>query len=156
MQRTFRWADPTDHQALGDVMYDAVRNGRSDYSESQRRAWMPAPRSDEEWSDRLSGQDVLVAESGDSIIGFMSLVAGGYIDFAYLRPEAQQTGLFRGMLDGIEGRARERQFGLLWTHASLMAQPAFTSLGFTIRKREEVAIGAERLDRFEMEKRLSA
>jgi putative acetyltransferase len=77
------------------------------------------------------------------------------VDFAYIRPEAQHTGLFRQLLSQITATAIERGEPLLWTHASLMAEPAFRTLGFTIRKREEVTIGKERLERFEMERRLS-
>ena len=80
----------------------------------------------------------------------MSLAAGGYIDFAYIRPEAQHTGLFRQLFELIDERASVKGHDLLWVHASLMAQPAFAALGFTVRKREEVVIGAERFERFEM------
>lgn len=84
----------------------------------------------------------------------MSLAADGYIDFAYIRPEAQHTGLFREMLERIQDRGRSKGHETLWVHASLMAQPAFTALGFTIKKREDVLIGTERFERFEMEKLL--
>ncbi len=43
---------------------------------------------------------------------------------------------------------------MLWTHASLMAEPAFAKIGFAIRRREQVEIGAETFDRAEMEMRL--
>src|SRR3989337_2811797 len=94
VERSFRWAASSDYRALADVMFDAVRNGPSPYSDGQRQTWVPAPRSGPEWSDRLSQQDIIVAETGPRIVGFMSLAAGGYIDFAYIRPEAQHTGLF--------------------------------------------------------------
>ena len=155
-ERSFRWANSNDHLALGGVMFDAVRNGQSLYSEAQRKAWVPEPRSGAEWSDRLSRQDIIIAEAADRIVGFMSLADGGYIDFAFIRPEAQRTGLFRQMFEQIHNRARTKGHALLWVHASLMAEPAFTALGFTIRKRENVALGAERFDRFEMEMPLSA
>jgi putative acetyltransferase len=136
-------------------MFDAVRNGDSHYSEQQRQAWVPVPRSGRAWDERLSQQDIVVAETEVGIVGFMSLAAGGYIDFAYIRPAAQRTGLFRQMLEHIHERANAKGHELLWVHASLMAQPAFAALGFTVRKQEEVAIGAERFERFEMEKRIS-
>ena len=81
----------------------------------------------------------------------MSLSAEGYIDFAYIRPKAQHTGLFRQMFERINERANERGHDHLSVHASLMARPAFAALGFVVSKREEVAIGAERFERFEME-----
>ena len=152
---SFRWASAADHAALADIMFDAVRNGPSGYSERQRAAWVPAPRSGPEWSARLERQDILLAERDGRGVGFASLAEGGYVDFAYIRPEAQRSGLFRQLLARIAERAAARGEPRLWTHASLMAEPAFARLGFTVMKRERVALGGEWLDRCEMEKRLA-
>lgn len=135
-------------------MFDAVRRGESRYSEQQRAAWVPARRSGEDWIARLQSQDIIVAEQDGEAVGFASLAEGGYVDFAYIRPEAQHTGLFRQLLSRIVERAVEKREPLLWTHASLMAEPAFAKLGFTIRKRERVRIGNQEFDRCEMEKLL--
>jgi putative acetyltransferase len=152
MIRTLKWAEPADHAALGEVMFDAVRNGDSRYSRAQRKAWVPAPRSGPDWSERLSAQDVILAQEGGEVLGFMSLAAGGYIDFAYIRPAAQHSGLFRQMFGRIETLALEKGCSRLWTHASLMAEPAFAALGFSVRHEEVVEIGGERVRRFEMER----
>ena len=109
-------------------MFDAVRNGESPYGEQQRRAWLPAPRTGREWEDRLASQDIVIAETDGQAVGFMSLAAEGYIDFAYIRPQAQHSGLFRQMFQRIEERALARGDRLLWVHASLMAQPAFAAV----------------------------
>ena len=152
--RSLRWARESDYETLGQVMFDAVRNGESRYTEKQRAAWTPEPRKGPAWTDRLSPQDVVVAEAGGEILGFMSLAAGGYLDFAFIRPRAQHSGLFRLLLGQIEARALETGATSLWTHASLTAEPAFAALGFEIRKREQVVLGGETFDRCEMEKRL--
>jgi putative acetyltransferase len=89
----FRWASAGDSDVLADIMFDAVRNGESLYSEQQREAWVPARRSGEDWVARLQGQDIVVAEQDGQAVGFASLAEGGYIDFAYIRPKAQHTGL---------------------------------------------------------------
>ena len=155
MQREFKWADPSDYAALGDVMFDAVRNGPSEYSEQQRAAWVPAPREGKEWNARLAQQDIIVAKEAGATLGFMSLADGDYIDFVFTRPVARGTGLFRQMLEHVEGLARTRGTDLLWVHASLNAQPAFAATGFTVRHKEEVAIGSESLERYEMEKTIA-
>lgn len=152
--RHFRWASAADADVLADIMFDAVRRGESRYSEQQRAAWVPARRSGEDWIARLQRQDIIVAEQDGEAVGFASLAGGGYVDFAYIRPEAQHTGLFRQLLSRIVERAVEKREPLLWTHASLMAEPAFAKLGFTIRKRERVRIGNQEFDRCEMEKSL--
>jgi putative acetyltransferase len=150
----FRWATAADSCVLADIMFDAVRNGESPYTEQQRAAWVPRRRSGSEWAARLGKQEIVIAEQGGSAVGFVSLADGGYVDFAYIRPKAQHTGLFRQLLKLIIERAIEKGEPLLWTHASLMAEPAFEKLGFRIRKRERVRIGDEEFDRCEMEKLL--
>ena len=51
----------------------------------------------------------------------------------------------------ILDRARAQGVPLLWVRASLTEEPAFAALGFVARRREQVTIGGEVLDRFEME-----
>ena len=152
--RHFRWATAADSDVLADIMFDAVRNGESRYTAQQRAAWVPARRSGREWMERLKQQDILVAEQHGKAVGFVSLAGGGYVDFAYIRPEAQHTGLFRQLLTRVITRATEKGEHRLWTHASLMAEPAFAKLGFVVRKREQVHIGEQSFDRCEMEKTL--
>ncbi len=147
-----RWATPADYAELGAAMYDAVRNGPSAYSEAQRQAWVPTPRDGADWHARLAGQDILVSESGGRIAGFISLTPQGYIDFAYVRPAIQGTGLFRKLYTGIETHAQERGISHLTTHASLMAQPAFAAVGFKVVQFEEVQIRGEMFKRAKMEK----
>jgi putative acetyltransferase len=153
---TLRRAGPADHDALGTVMYDAVHNGPSRYSEAQRRAWMPEPRRGADWDARLAGQIVVLAEHEGEVAGFMSLAPPDYVDFAYIRPAWQGRGLFRRLYNAIEGIARESGQTRLTVHASLMAQPAFTAVGFDITQPETVEVRGEKLDRFAMEKRLES
>ena len=146
-----RWAVRSDYDALAELMFDAIRTGDSPYDEQQRRAWLPAARSGPEWEARLASQDIILAESQRRMVGFMSLAAGGYIDFAYIRPDAQHSGLFRRLFQRIEERARARGDRLLWVHASLSAHPAFAAMGFVVRYGEMVELGGQQLQRFEME-----
>ena len=132
-------------------MFDAIWTGDSPYDEQQRHAWLPVARSGPEWEERLASQNIILAEAQGRVVGFMSLAAGGYIDFAYIRPAAQDSGLFRRLFQRIEERARARGDHLLWVHASLSAQPAFAAMGFTVRHGEVVELGGEHLQRFEME-----
>lgn len=85
----------------------------------------------------------------------MSLERSGYIDFAYIRPEAQGTCLFRRLFAMIEELALAQNKPRLWTHASLMAQPAFAAVGFAAVEHQIVTMGDESLARAMMEKRLT-
>lgn len=151
-----RTAAHSDYDDLADVMFDAARNGPSKYTDRQRQAWVPSVRSGQQWEERLAAQTIVVASSSTTIFGFMSLAADSYIDFAYIRPAAQGTGIFRRLYESIEKLARDRGEQRLWVHASLMAERAFTAMGFSITKDETVNIGDQSLRRFEMEKRLDA
>ncbi len=103
----------------------------------------------------LNAQTVLVAADSEQLVGFLSLAEGGYIDFAYLRPSVQGSGIFRRLYLAIEDLARQCGERRLWVHASLTAQPAFSAMGFAVTQRQTVEIGGQSLHRFEMEKRLS-
>lgn len=148
------WATSADSDEIADAMFDAVRNGASRYSEAQRAAWVPAPRGGDEWDARLARQDIAVARHRQRIVGFMSLEVGGYIDFAFIRPECQGSGLFRELFTQIENKGRAQGEIRLWVHASLMAEPAFSAVGFTVTERQVVQIGHEHFQRAEMHKML--
>lgn len=153
---TLRSATPSDFDGLGQLMFNCVRTGDSPYTEAQRQAWVPAPRTGPDWAERLTGQFIILAESATGATGFMSLVeSAGYIDFAYVLPQARGQGLFRKLYQQIETRARDAETERLQVHASLMAEPAFGAMGFKIVTPEEVPIGDQRLKRFLMEKTLS-
>jgi putative acetyltransferase len=64
------------------------------YTEAQRQLWVPEPRRGSEWRTRLLSQEIIVAEADGRLLGFMSLAEGGYIDFAYIRAEAVDVGLW--------------------------------------------------------------
>ncbi len=153
--QTLRWAAPSDYDDLADIVFDAVRNGVSKYTQVQRAAWVRERRGGEEWAARLAGQLIVIAHDGDRPVGLMSLASQGYIDFAFIRPEAQGTGLFRRLFDTIEDRAILQNEPRLWTHASLMAQPAFAAVGFTVIEHQVVQIGDQHFDRAMMEKAIS-
>lgn len=147
----YRWALASDYKELGDVMFDAVRNGPSLYTEMQREAWVEAPRQGSEWDERLTGQSIAVAELESRIVGFMSLMPDGYLDFAYIRPDHQGTGVFRKLYDMLLDLAHEQKLSRIYVHASLRAQPAFSAHGFEIIKKETVTLNEQEFDRFEMQ-----
>jgi putative acetyltransferase len=151
---TLTWATPTDHAELADVMFDAVRNGPSKYTPAQRAAWVPERRRGAEWESRLAAKDIAIGRDGIRILGFMTIEGGGYIDFAFIRPEAQGSGLFRRLFELVQERARAAHEARLWVHASLMAQPAFAAVGFSVVEHQIVQIGDQLFQRAMMEKPL--
>ncbi len=154
MEICIRTGNPNDYIALGEVMYDAIHNGPTKYTDAQSRAWAPQPRSGSDWATRLDKQHIIVAERDGAVQGFMTIEPGGYIDFAYIRPGAQGTGLFRGLFNTLCDWAREQDETELSTHASLMAQPAFAAMGFKVDYHETVDANGQSLSRARMTKPL--
>jgi len=143
-----------DYTELGELMFDAIHNGPTKYSAEQSRAWAAAPLSGADWDARLAAKHVIVAENDDTLLGFMTIEAGGYIDFAYIRPQAQGTGLFRKLFEHAAAWATDRGETELSTHASLMAQPAFSAMGFAVDYHETVEKDGQSLARARMTKPL--
>ena len=147
-----RLATRDDYDQLGEVTYEAVRSGRSDYSDAQRQAWMPECPSGMKWHNRLSSQIVVLGETRTEIVGFMSLANRDYVDLAHIRPAYQGTGLFRSLFEVLEKCAANRNATRMWVHASITARPAFAAMGFVVVREEIVEVRGQSLLRYEMEK----
>lgn len=145
---------PEDYDTLGLVMFEAIRTGPSPYSEAQRLAWLAAPPKGPDWQARLARQYVVVAQPKARLAGFMTLRPDGYLDLAYITPAARGAGLFRRLYAAIEMEAKAQGLGRIKSHASLMAQPGFATLGFHVIRHEVVERAGQQLARAEMEKRL--
>lgn len=138
--------------ALGHVMWDAIHNTAGAYSGAERRAWCASPQTGPEWAARLAAQAVWVARQGGAPCAFVTLADQGYVDFAYVHSTTRRLGLFRRLMGTLEDAARAQGMVCLWTHASLMAQPAFAALGFHVIHLETVPRGNLMLKRAQMEK----
>ena len=152
MQVRARRDQGAEDDALGRIMYDAIHHGPSQYSAAERQAWLPAPNAGDGWRARLSAQQVWVAHDGTGPVGFMTL-DGDYIDLAFVAAGWQGKGVFKALFARVEAAAQGHR--RLWTHASLMAQPAFLAVGFHVIRQENVTRNGEVLRRAEMEKMLA-
>ncbi|WP_415922209.1 GNAT family N-acetyltransferase [Tateyamaria sp. SN6-1] len=140
---------------LGALMWDAIHNGPSAYTAAQRQAWLPEVPKGAPWAARVGDQQIWLAQQDGMALGFVTLADGGYVDFAYVHSAAQGRGVFRHLMTALETAARTQGTARLWTHASLMAQPAFARLGFRVIRHEDVARDGQTLSRAEMEKALT-
>lgn len=152
---TIRWATEADTSGLAEVFHAAIREGPSPYSQAQRVAWMPARPDPHRFAQRISGLNVVVAERADDLVGFMAVEPAGYIDLAFILHAHRARGLFRRLYQVVEDQARDTGLTRLWTHASLMAQPAFQAVGFSVIQHETIERAGELLPRTEMEKHLT-
>lgn len=151
-----RPARVTDAPGLADLFHRAVHEGTArHYDALQRAAWSPAPPMDEAWRRRLIEAQTVVAERDDRLLGFMTLDAGtGWIDFAYVAPEAMGQGVAETLYAVLEGRARAAGLTRLETEASLLAERFFARRGWHIVTRQEVERQGVRLPNAVMAKEL--
>ncbi len=151
-----RDAGVDDLDALGAVFFRAVREGAAPrYSEAERTAWAPEAPSGAGWAKRLEGLELLLAEEGDTPLGFMGMSPDGYLDMAFVTPEARAKGVSDAIYAVLECRARAKRLTELSTHASLMAKSFFERNGWNVTQAEAVERGAETLCRYKMTKALA-
>lgn len=141
-----RIATHVDFDAHGDLMFQAIRTAPSPFSEAQR----------EGWHTKLATQHVILAERPQGITGFMSLRPVGYFDLVFILPQAREVGLFRTPYREIETHAARTGLGRIWAHASLMALPAFSAVGFDAVPHVVGAPAAELLSRGEIKNKSKA
>ena len=147
----------TDAPGLAALYHRAVREGAArHYSHAQRAAWSPAPPTGEGWRRRLIEADTILAERAERPLGFMTLdLATGWLDFAYVAPEAMRQGVAGTLYAVLEGRARAARLERLETGASLLAERFFACRGWRVVKRQEVARNGARLPNAAMAKVLT-
>lgn len=120
-----------DRAAVALVFYRAVREGAAAwYDEAQRAAWAPAPGPDPDEPDKLADQWCWVAEADGAVIGFMSLEPGGYLDMAFVLPEAMGKGVAAALYQALVSRARSAGLSRLTVRASHPARRFFTKRGW--------------------------
>ena len=146
---------PEDAVGLGRVFHRAVREGASArYDPVQVAAWSPEAPAGEIWAERLGAAETVVAEDKGRLLGFMTVNPDGYLDLAFVLPEAMGQGVADAIYAVLETRARAKGVGRLSTQASLLAEPFFARQGWSVLRYQEVEIGGVILKNAWMEKPL--
>ncbi len=85
------------------------------------------------------GAECLVAQSGDSLLGF-GIILGNEIRAVYVRPDAAGHSVGRQLVQGLEqiGRAGGHDGFLL--NASLNAQGFYEAMGYTVQRKDAFAL----------------
>ena len=147
---------PSDAIGLATLFHRAVQEGTAaHYSVEQRQAWCDRPPTSAGWRARVEEAETIVAEWGGVHQGFMTMdMETGYLDFAYVAPEAMGKGVADALYAVIEGRARVRGLVRLETEASLLAQPFFRRHNWRVVKTQEIDRGGVKIPNAVMDKRL--
>lgn len=141
--------------ACGTLFYNAVQIGAAAYyDQAQRDAWAGAPIPTDRFLTRFADQNVLTAWNDTQLTGFMTLRADGYLDMAFVAPEARGTGTADALLAGLLSHAQANGLSRLFTFASFPARSFFARHGWCVIRPNIVTIGNVTLENFEMEFRL--
>jgi putative acetyltransferase len=144
-----------DAPVLARIFDRAVREGAvGAYDADQIAAWASAMDTPPEWSQRLSEEITLVAERDGTVAGFMTLGRDGFLDLAFVLPEAMGTGVAAAIHDRLLLEAHARSLTRLTTEASHIARRFFLKQGWRELGEVQVTLGGTTLTSFEMEKRL--
>lgn len=144
-----------DYEAAARIFFAAVHEGtRNLYTPEQRRAWGGEAVNLDTWRSVFLEVEGCFAEDEGGPLGFMTLDQAGYIDFAFVHPDAARKGIGAALFAEVERRARAQAIAELTTNASLAAQPFFARHGFEIVEKEEIARNGATLTRYAMRKTL--
>lgn len=144
-----------DAAVLARIFGRAVREGAAGaYDTDQREAWASALDAPSDWSRRLREEITLVAEQAGHPVGFMTLGRDGFLDLAFVLPEAMGTGVAAALHDRVLAEAEARRLSRLTTEASHIARRFFIKQGWLELGEVQVDLGGTTLTSFSMEKRL--
>ena len=153
--RLRRFSD-RDAKATYDIFFTAVRKGTAEhYSQFEREAWAGSSVQPENWQKRLSSQHTEVAEIEGRLVGFMSMKETGFLDLAFVLPNAMGAGVGGQIYAALEDWARESKLTKLTTHASHLLRPFLIKRGWQVVKAQTVLSNGREIENFLMEKALA-
>lgn len=124
------------------------------YDAAQRQAWAPTAADMPAWQTRLASLELLIAEDGQTIAGFIGFSLDGHIDLLFTAPGFARQGVASTLYAAAEQRLRAAGARELFTEASLVAQAFFARQGFSVQQAQTVTRGAVNLPRMLMRKTL--
>lgn len=122
------------------------------YDAAQRQAWSPEVADLQAWQTRFASIELLIAEDGYAIAGFIGFSLDGHIDLLFTAPGYARQGVASALYAAAEQRLRTAGVRKLHTEASLVAQAFFAGQGFSVQQAQTVTRGAVILPRMLMGK----
>jgi len=140
-----------DRAAAKLVFYRAVREGAAaHYSDAERAAWAPSPEPDLTTPDKLLDQWCLVAEDGGRMTGFMSMDHTGYLDMAFVIPEAMGNGTAAALYDALMTIARANGVQRFTVRAAHQSHRFLSRRGWQVDRFERYGANGQVYDLFHM------
>ncbi|TWT31510.1 GNAT family N-acetyltransferase [Blastopirellula retiformator] len=143
---------PGDHPAIAEIFTRAIHEVACEvYTPAQCAAWSDKAPNLEHWRKRCERKRPYVYVRNGRVVGFLELDDDGHIDCMYVHPDAGRQGVASALIDVAIEKCIEAGLPRAFVEASLCARPVFEKKGFRVVKRQQVALGEERLINFQME-----
>lgn len=137
-QISFRLAERGDISYITRLYGDTVRNVNSvDYSPDEIKVWAEGAENTERWQKAIAEQFFILAYIENSLAGFGSIAADGYLDFLYVSKDHQRMGVAKTILDEIEKKAAEQKNNRIYSHVSKTARGFFEKHGYICEREIE-------------------
>lgn len=152
MERRFflRPCRPLDLPAMGKLFYDTVHTiCAADYTPAQLEAWAPSAAPD--WDPDFWGGTALAAEAHRVLLGFASILPGGYLGLLFVHKDYQGRGIASALCGSLERVYPVRR---IVVHASITARPFFEKRGYHAVHANQVERRGQVLKNYTMEKEL--
>lgn len=125
---SIRTARSCDRDRISQLHRESLQMLRTDYTQAQIQALLENKKM---YEANSWGDVVLVAECGETIIGFSALIRNT-ISAMYVHPLWVRQGIGTRLLTAIEIEAASRQYRRLFIKASLTAVPFYQSCGYRV------------------------
>ncbi len=137
------------------VYFDATHESNArDYHPDLIHRWAPHDPDMRQWADRLAQKNPFVAIVAEEIVGMAELEADGFIDYFYVHPHWQRTGIGKALMETVESEAINLGLSLLLADVSVTAKDFFLAQGFQIVESRSNIILGHPAPNFRMQKSL--
>lgn len=150
-----RKAHLSDLAQIRQMFFEVITKVASkDYSEAEINVWASGAKDEKRWERKFLEQEFFVAEDGNLIIGFTSLLNKYYIDHLYVSHLHQGMGVASLLLSYVEQIAIKYGVTVLKSDVSITARPFFEKKGYVVTKKNEILHKGETLINFDVVKEL--
>ena len=125
-----------------------------DYSEEQVKAWASGADDIDKWKDRIKKSYFIVAEVGDTIVGFSYLTKGYYLDGLFVHKDYQRRTIASKLLRIMESRVSVNGYATIKSDVSITALEFFDSHFYEVEKKQKKSLKGMVFENFIVYKQL--
>ncbi|WP_299224853.1 GNAT family N-acetyltransferase [uncultured Psychroserpens sp.] len=120
------------------IFRDTIRAVNSrDYNEKQIAVWSSGADDIDKWEERIKKLYFIVAEIGDTIVGFSYLTKGYYLDGLFVHKDFQRQTIASKLLRIMESRVSINGFDTIKSDVSITALEFFDSHFYEVEKKQK-------------------